>query len=181
VDTVAEMAKSISTNWTKVSNLFFIASCIVLSTIVVIEYTKRNELTATKRPQAREEHATGLKVPLEALGSKEADSTMLIVFSPGCIYCQNSLPFYARLIEASRRSSSKARVIFASSQPPEKTAFFFKNAGLDPDIIVLPLEVPAKGTPSLFIFDRTGALINSWLGQLSPDQEKRVLGLIDGF
>jgi thioredoxin-related protein len=172
------MSQGRASPWARASDIVFIATCVVLLTVTVLEYARRRAPLESRRPQAREDVTTGLNVPIQALGAASAARTALVVISPSCIYCQRSLPFYARLLEAAKKSRGKVRVAFASLQSPQKTAPFFKGSGLNPDMIVLPLEVPVAGTPTLLVFDRSGTVISRWIGQLSPDQETKALRLL---
>jgi len=173
------MTNGTKSNWSKASDIVFISSCIVVVTVLVLKYTRSQGVVDPNKPLAKEGIALTNKIPIETLGLPVAQKTALVVIVADCICCLRSVTFYARLMEVSRAARGKARVVFACLTSIEKTAPFFKQHGLNPDaVVVLPQELRVPGTPTLLVIDQNGTVINSWAGQLSPDQELKVNRLL---
>jgi hypothetical protein len=89
------------------------------------------------------------------------------------------MPFYLRLIDATRSRGRNVQTVFASREPVEITRRYLESHHVLPDaIIALPDDIPLTGTPTLLVIDRNGSVTDGWLGQLTPRQEAAVMKLL---
>lgn len=102
--------------------------------------------------------------------------TLILALSTNCRYCSASTPFYRQLIQGRDEARAPIRMIAVFSEPQDQAAAYLGQhqldvpsaAGADYRKIGIPL------TPSLILVDSNGEIINSWIGQLTEDEEKDV-------
>ncbi len=112
----------------------------------------------------------------------KAELTLIFALQRDCRYCQQSLPFYRRLVASSRQHS--ASVQFAVASPPEDSEIraYLASHGIVPDVFVtlIASEVPVRSTPTLFLSNQEGTLVGVWLGVLSEVQERELMAQLVG-
>ncbi len=104
------------------------------------------------------------------------DRTLVMVLRKGCHFCEDSAPFYQRLA-ARQQEGSTAAVVAVFPDTPEAVRKVVQTEGLGVHALPeIPLEkLKVSGTPSLLLVDRTGMVLNAWIGMLSPRQELDVI------
>lgn len=120
----------------------------------------------------------GNAIPLAVDITRSAHAPALLVFMrKGCHFCEESLPFYARLEQS--RSISQRAVAFIAVFPDgrEDAAQILRTANLN-----IPFRSEAnlgsygvRGTPTLVLTDRKGRIKHTWLGKLDTSGEQSVI------
>ena len=107
------------------------------------------------------------------LAESGAGAQLVLGLRSDCQYCVASSSFYSKLIEHCRRSGVRVRVVTLESPGAVRAALL---ASLDPDVDVRQVpELDFRGTPAIVLADGLNVVVASWLGQLSPALEQRVL------
>ncbi len=100
--------------------------------------------------------------------------TLIIALQSGCGFCQQSMPFYRRLLE---RDTDDVRIVVAA--PPYDTGIgdFLAAEGVEPDSVVFAGTgaLPISGTPTLLLVDGAGLVTHGWIGLLNAEREAEVL------
>lgn len=126
--------------------------------------------------QARIQPGTKLSVPGVEWGKNER--TLLLVLSTSCRFCTESSPFYQRLAQEKTEKGGVGLVAVLPQSVVESQKYLnglgvsvddIKQAGLD--------AVQVWGTPTLIMADRTGAVVESWVGKLPAEKEVELLNL----
>ena len=135
-------------------------------------YTKNNERKTERLVKLR---GTRLDDRRTFIVSKDADYTLLIVWSVWCAHCQELLPELARICENLPQKQVAVRAICIDKVTPEVRNFIGSRVWpweniLEPDDgesdILTYLQ--ADGTPELFLLDKKGRLISR------PEDAKRL-------
>ncbi len=111
----------------------------------------------------------------------EKTGTLILSLRSTCRFCTNSMPFYRRLLEDRKQIGVAVRVVVVSTEPREVTQAYLTENGVTADFVV---QVNAANwrdylrTPTLLQVDSKGVIVNQWTGQLTPDEEKRVLSAL---
>jgi hypothetical protein len=120
---------------------------------------------------------SGTKLTLPGLEWGKSSQTLLIVISTNCHFCTESAPFYQHLAQqkAGRRDIRMVAILPQSAAEAQK---YLSAQGVSVDEIrqSAPGAVYARATPTLILVDRTGSVVESWVGKLPPQTEEEVLG-----
>jgi thioredoxin-related protein len=110
------------------------------------------------------------------------NKALVVAVQPGCHFCNDSMPFYKRLIDERNQKNSPVKFIAAvpADEAKAEEAQKFAAVGAQPDGMVkldfASIKVP--GTPTLLLVDNTGKVLDVWVGKLEPDKEKEVLEVL---
>lgn len=154
-------------------NVSIIVVAILVGTVLVKNYLlsdKSRELTAASSIP----RGTSLSVP--NVDWSKANQTVLLVLSESCHYCTDSAPFYRRLVERAQVRGS--RVIAALPEDLDTSKAYLNRLGVLVDDIlqVNPSSLGTRATPTVLLLDNSGIIKDGWVGQLSPEKEREVLG-----
>jgi hypothetical protein len=110
---------------------------------------------------------------------------LLVAMSTNCHFCEDSIPFYNSLGESLQKIPGSPAVVAVFPDTPEHVAAYAKAKNLKvpyiPAIDFKSLSVSL--TPTMIWLDKSGKILDFWVGKLSSDNEKEViktLGLKSG-
>ncbi len=118
----------------------------------------------------------GKTVPMENIDWKSGKKTLIMYVSTTCHFCNESSPFYKRLVE--KYSDGKnIRLVAVMPQPVEEARTHLKNLGVNiQDVYSSPLSsIGVTATPTLLLVDQNGVVSETWRGKLTSDRETEVL------
>jgi len=109
------------------------------------------------------------------------DRTLLMVLRKGCHYCEDSVPFYQRLVDKRKHDAADLAIVALFPDDAETARTVTKSESLDVETLGgVPLQtLRVSGTPALILVDRSGIVLNTWVGMLSPKQELDVMKATD--
>lgn len=158
------------------------AATIVLVALLSIIIVKENLVPIRTRAAVR---ATSLQVGTE-LNSKKlhvdwalSNRTIVLAMQTTCHYCTDSAPFFRKLSAAAH---GKVRTVAILPQPIGTSKTYLDGLGVKVDEIrQFPLsDIGVHGTPTLVLVNDRGAIQNVWVGELTPDEERQVLSVVNG-
>jgi thioredoxin-related protein len=166
------------------ANIAIIVVCALAAVVLVRQHFFPPQ---AQGPAAMEEAVKGEKyAELKAVVPAGTSRALVVAVQPGCHYCNDSMPFYKRLIDERNQKGSAVKVIAAvpASEKPEDAKKFasdesqkFATAGTQPDSMVnidfQAIKVP--GTPTVLLVDNNGKVLDVWVGKLNSSREKEVL------
>ena len=169
-----------------VANIAIILVCAIAAVVLVRNQFVPKAQAPGGMPQVEKgEQYDQLKAVVPA-GSNRA---LVVAVSPGCHFCNDSIPFYKNLIDQRNQKNSDVKFIAAvpASEKPEEAQKLvaeetqkFAAGGAQPDGMVnvdfAAIKVP--GTPTLMLVDNTGKVLDVWVGKLDPKAEQKVLKLL---
>ncbi len=105
-------------------------------------------------------------------------STLLLAVRKGCHFCEESMPFYRRLVALrdQHRTDTQLVAVFPDSEVEARGVL--KDARLDNIGLAsgVPLSrINVTGTPTLLLVDKRGVVSRAWSGELTLDGEEEVL------
>jgi|SRR6185295_6088009 len=119
---------------------------------------------------------------LKAILPSGASRALVVAVSPGCHFCNESMPFYKQLLD--RRNQKSSGIKFIAAVPTEEAkaeeAQKFASAGAAPDGLVQLdfAAVKVFGTPTLMLVDDAGVVLGVWVGKLDESRQKEVLEVL---
>jgi hypothetical protein len=104
------------------------------------------------------------------------DQTLVLGLRKGCHFCEDSAPFYQRLM-AQQQGRSNSTIVAVFPDAADAVKEVVQSEGLRVHALAgVPLErLKISGTPTLLLVDRSGTVLNAWIGVLSPRQELDVM------
>jgi hypothetical protein len=113
-----------------------------------------------------------------------AERTLVLAMRKDCHFCEESIPFYKSLVQASAKQQGRAvQFVVVTTDDDETAAHYLRERDLSVEQIVSlspgkmsTLKVP--GTPTLILTDRTGLVEAVWIGKLTGDQEADVMATL---
>lgn len=105
------------------------------------------------------------------------DQTLVLGLRKGCHFCEDSAPFYQRLIAQQQQGGSNFPIVAVFPDTDDTVKEVLHSEGLGVRAFAgVPLEtLKISGTPTLLLVDRSGTVLNTWIGVLSPRQELEVM------
>lgn len=154
----------------QVADAAFAVACLVVVAVVV-----RNQVVPDGKPEAREKTvAAGTAFP----GLPDDGRTTFVLYlSPSCAFCQESMPFYRRLSARVQQSSATALAFPIGGAEAGFRAYLSENSLEAERAAPLPVVAGVRGTPTILMV-QAGAVVDSWVGRLSADQEQRLLARV---
>lgn len=163
-------------NLTKRIELLANIAIIVVAVLLGGALVRRYLWPQAEPPQAQARIQPGTKLSVPGVEWEKNNRTLLLILSTTCRFCTENSPFYQRLAreKAKQGGVSLIAVLPQSVGDSQKylndlgvTVDDVKQAGLD--------AVQVRGTPTLILADRTGAVVESWVGKLPAEAEREVL------
>lgn len=106
--------------------------------------------------------------------------SLLIVVRDGCHYCQESMPFYRKLVRL--RDDGHTPVDIVAISPDSRDVATKDLAKNEVDIpVIAPLDLSSlkvSGTPALILVDHSGAVEKCWIGKLDEIGENDVIASV---
>lgn len=154
------------------ANLAIVVVALTLTTVVVKRYLLPGDQTNTpNQPQVK----VGDKLSVANVDWRASDNTLVLVLQKGCRYCNESAPFYQRLVKG-LEGRSDTRVLAALPQAAGESREYLNGLGVAVGDVVQapPSSFGIRGTPTLMLVNRAGEVQGIWTGKLSGEQEAKV-------
>jgi hypothetical protein len=148
---------------------------IVLAVVLGSVFLKDRLSSPTPEPESVK---AGVKLAnLDGWDWSAHDQTLVLGLRKGCHFCEDSVPFYQRLIAEQQEAGSSRTIVAVFPDTAEAANRVVQSEGLAAPVLAgVPLEkLKILGTPTLLLVDRTGTVLNAWVGILSPRQELEVM------
>jgi thioredoxin-related protein len=155
----------------------FVANAVVILLAVVIGIVFIKDRFAPSSSEPIEVKVGDKVARIEGWDFGAHGETLMLVLRKGCHFCEDSAPFYQRLVTQQRQSGSHASIVAVFPDPADVAKEVVQSEGLAVEAISgVPLErLNVNGTPTLLLVDRTGMVLKAWMGVLSPRQELEVM------
>ena len=153
------------------------ANIIVIVFAVVVGSVFLKDRMAPLAPEADAVKAGDKLTNLDGWDWGGHDQTLLLGLRKGCHFCEDSAPFYRRLIAQQQQGGSNSTIVAVFPDGADAVKEVVESEGLGvPALAGVPLEtLKISGTPTLLLVDKSGTVVNAWIGMLSPRQELEVI------
>ena len=151
------------------------ANIIVILFAVIVGSVFLKDRLSTPAPEPDAVKAGDNLTNLEGWDWSAHDQTLVLGLRKGCHFCEDSAPFYQRLTTQQGGSNATIVAVFPDSADAVKEVV--QSEGLRVHALAgVPLErLKISGTPTLLLVNRSGTVVNAWIGMLSPRQELEVM------
>jgi thioredoxin-related protein len=154
-----------------------IGNVIVILLAVVIGSVFLKDRFSASAPQVNEVKAGDRLIRLDGWDWAAHDRTLVLALRKGCHYCEDSTPFYQRLLTEQKRDGSSTAIVAAFPDAADAVKQVVQSEGLQVQALAgVPSEkLNVLGTPTLLLVDRSGTVLKAWPGMLSPRKELEVM------
>lgn len=155
-----------------VANTLVILVAVLLIAVIVQKYLSK---PAAINGEARVQPTIGSHVNLPDEDWAKQSKTLIFALQTGCRFCNESAPFYKRLIETVKDKNVKLVAVFPTSVGESKA--HLNELGLTSlEVKRSPLEnIQVSGTPTLILTNEKGEITDYWIGKLTPEKEAEVV------
>jgi len=162
-----------------ISNLAIIIVALLFGTVLVY----RLLLPTSQKPAAveTEEIKIGTKLPLADVDWSKSEKNLVLVLSTSCHFCSESTPFYQKLAQL-KTGRGDVRLIAALPQSIDEAQRYLSEHHLSVDEVRQTSlnTINVRGTPTLVLVDRNGAVVQTWRGKLPPEKEAEAVATLFG-
>lgn len=153
------------------------ANIVVILLAVVIGSVYLRDRFSAHGPEPNEVKAGDRLPPLDGWDWSAHDRSLVLVLKKGCHFCEDSAPFYQRLAARQQEDRSSTAIVAVFPDAAGTVNEVAQLGGLGVRVLPgVPLDaLKVSGTPSLLLVDRSGTVLNAWIGMLSPRQEVEVM------
>ncbi|MEJ7863227.1 MAG: hypothetical protein WKF90_16480 [Pyrinomonadaceae bacterium] len=157
-----------------VANILIIVLAVAIGGILIQKYFFLSAAPSVNQ-QARLQPTIGTKMTAPDVDWSQQPKTLVLALQASCHFCNESAPFYKRVIEAVGDKNIKLVAVFPASV--EESALHLKKLGLTSmEVRESSLgSLQVSGTPTLILTNDKGEITDYWVGKLTPDKEMEVL------
>ena len=103
--------------------------------------------------------------------------TLVLALNTGCHFCEQSVPFYQRLADMQMTGGNDLGIVAVFPNDAEMVRQFMTKDNLRiRSVAEVPLEkLRVNATPTLILIDANGRVERSWVGILTPSEERGLL------
>lgn len=118
----------------------------------------------------------GKAIPLENVDWKNNKKTLVLYLSTTCRFCNESSPFYKRLVEK-YADDKNIKIVAVMPQTIDVAKEHLKSLGVNiNDVYNAQLKsIGVTATPTLLLVNESGIVSEMWRGKLANDKESEVL------
>ena len=161
--------------------VFANCSIIIVALIICATTIKEHWLSDSRAPRpAAVTDSRLLSTHLEVPGVdwESANKTIVMALSTQCHFCQESAPFYKSVSESPAVKSKRIAVMMIFPQSSDEAESFARTKDIHPGrILSMNLQqLGISSTPTMFLVDHAGKIEKMWIGVLSEDQQRQLLG-----
>jgi thioredoxin-related protein len=160
------------------ANIAIIVTCIAIGVALFLKAPSGNRQRPV--PEFRPEQA--LDALQGAVDYRLSDQTLLLVLSRACKFCNQSMPFYRRIVEGRPPDRGATRIVVLTLDERDEASDYLISGGVHVDQIVnvKPEKLSVLATPTLILVDRFGKIVKAWIGLLPENMEGEVLSAVLG-
>jgi thioredoxin-related protein len=161
-----------------VANILIIVVALLLGGVIVQKYFFAPPSAVSNQPP-RLEPKIGLAMNVPDVNWSQQPKTLILALQSGCRFCNESAPFYKRVIESVKDKNVKLVAVFPTAV--EESAAHLQKLGLsNMEVKQSSLgSLQVSGTPTLILTNEKGEVTNYWVGKLSPDKETEVINKLN--
>ena len=123
----------------------------------------------------------GQVLALSSIDYRTTRKTLVAVLSTKCNYCNESLPFYRRLLEMQQTAQQATRIVAVFPNPQTEVNRYKQQNQLNLESLpaVNYSTLGVTGTPTLVLVDSTGRIVDFWVGKLSEVEQQEVIEAVE--
>jgi thiol-disulfide isomerase/thioredoxin len=163
------------------SKVELVANClIVVVAVLLIGVIAQKYLfnSAPAQPE-RVQPTVGKRINLENVDFSTQPKTVVLALQTTCHFCNESAPFYKRLLDETKGKNIKFVAVFPTKT--EDSEKHLKELGITGfEVKQAPISaIDASGTPTLILTNAKGEVEKFWIGKLPAEKESEVINQLN--
>lgn len=152
---------------------------IIVVALLLVVFIGQRYFFAKSDKQAKVTPTIGKPINLPNQDWSAQPKTIVLALQTTCRFCNESTPFYKRLVESVRDKNIKIVAVFPQSV--EESTAYLNQLGLSGlEIKQAPISaLDTSGTPTLIITNQKGEVTSFWIGKLPPEKETEVINTLN--
>lgn len=157
----------------RTADVSFIALCILVGALAVHRLWPA---PVESQPADSDPALNGVALDSAVSLRDGADLTVLVVVSPQCRFCTESMSLYRRIATWEQSVAPRGALAFMAVGDTSHTRAYLKRHALETET-VLPFSptLRVQATPALFLVDASKTVVQHWIGKLTPAQETELM------
>lgn len=156
--------------------LFFPATLPVSTTGVPKANSTSDRGSTLAEISAKTSTPLGKTFPLDNIDWKSNQKTLVLYISTTCRYCNESSPFYKRLVDKySNDKSVKILAVLPQTVDESKTHLNSLGVGIVDVYSARLSSIGVSATPTILLVNDSGIVLEYWRGKLTNEKETEVL------
>jgi thiol-disulfide isomerase/thioredoxin len=157
-----------------VANIAIIVVAILFSAVIIQKYL----LPSSSQPE-RAAPVIGKQMNLSDVNWASQPKTLVLALSTNCRFCDESAPFYKRLLEETKGKNIRFVAVFPTKT--EDSTKHLEKLGINGfEVKQAPTSaLDASGTPTLILTNDKGEVTNFWIGRLPANKESEVINQLN--
>lgn len=153
--------------------LFISISILVFSVFISAFLIHKYIFSSSSPPESVQ--AVNKQIIVPDVDWSEQPKTLILALEAGCRFCNESAPFYKRIINSVK--SNNVKLVAVLPTDIKESRRHLDKLGLEIlDVRQASLDsIQVNGTPTLILVNDKGEVENYWVGKLPPDKEAEVI------
>lgn len=163
-----------------VANVAIIVVSILLGVVLITRFVFNRPLFTERA--VLDNIKVGTSMALPGVNWSEKNHHLILVLQKDCRFCEQSAPFYQRLIQQTA-GRNDLQMIAVLPQDVDDSKKYLNDLGVSISNVkqVSPSSLGVRGTPTLILVNDTGVITHTWFGKLPPEKESEVLRDVIGI
>ena len=158
------------------THVFLIALCCLAGGLLI----EQRFFSGSDRGAPEPAGVVGREIRLPGADWQAAPVSVLLQISSTCHFCNDSMPFYRRLMAARQASTAKVPVIVASADAVAVMRQHLADEQVSVDkVLHSRLEGFGVVTPTVYIVDAKGMVKRVFVGELDSAGQKELLSIVE--
>jgi hypothetical protein len=159
----------------KLTHILLIAVCCIAGFLLIESRLSRNS------PESGAAALVGQPIRLPGVDWQATPMTVVLQISSNCHFCNESMPFYHKLVEARHRQGDRVGLIVASQDGIRLMQDHLAGQQLIVDKVLHARldSMGLTGTPTILLVDARGVVKRTFLGKLDSSGERQLLSIVE--
>jgi thioredoxin-related protein len=158
------------------ANLALIICCVLFAVLLVKTYFFADGRQDPKANPSLGASLVGQRFMLNDIDWAANQQTLILVLQKGCRYCDESAPFYQRLVkEVSSQTKTHLAAVLPHGTDESKQYLKEKMVEIADVRRASARSLGLQATPTLVLVDNAGTVVDQWIGKLPAAAEDNVV------
>lgn len=151
---------------------------ILLAAVTALSAFVLNYVVKPKGPSFSLGLARGTRFPsVPQVDFHNSPQTLLIAIDTKCSYCQDSVPFFQKLVKAQQESGKAIHIVALFPNPQAEVTRYIQQNQLSMETVagVNFGSLRVDGTPMMILLNSDGEVDDFWIGKIEANVQEKII------